>query len=168
MKLRYLYVIGVPAIVICTLAYLVVWPAKTHTVFPRVVQNGCGKFSVQMDTVMPFGDSKGYMYYIGVPSKYKQYQSCSGIVLFGTSAIMITTDCPTDTTNIEYIKTKRHFLIWVGIGDTVYDRRIGYELVFANKELALAAMNSYNRRTNEEKEFLDSIKKCHTYNTITQ
>ena len=126
-------------------------PKVDEIKFPRVAQNQCGGYAVQMYRDIPqLGHDTTY-FYIG-----KYVERSSGRVIRGTGFWI---DSQPDT--LQVLISRKHDQIW--IGDTIYNSSAGYEIIFSTKDLAQNALNSWLRKTKEESDFKDSVLKCHTY-----
>lgn len=135
-------------------------------IFPRVVQNGCGGYAVQIRE-SPEHSGPGAYYFIGVRPK-SLINKCAHTGFLRSSGGYVTLGdeyCIVDTLGIEVLKQQRHDSAWSHIADTMYTYKSPYELIFKTRESATAAMNSYLRRLEYETSFSDSIAKCHTYGT---
>jgi hypothetical protein len=146
MKYLHLFLVAL-ALVSCTTT-----PSTTPAVpnFPRVVKNGCGRYSIQMDLFVTNKDT--LFNYIGLKSK----QPMRGIVIFGGW------DSPKEDT-IKILKDKKHNQIWAALGDTIFEARTPYELQFQDSTTPVKVLAYYRQRVDLEKVFTDSIDLCHVY-----
>jgi len=77
--------------------------------------------------------------------------------------VVVVRDCGKDTTDVETLTQLRRKAIWGAAKDTGYNYSAGRELIFDTQPQAEAVLNSYLKRVNDEKSFIDSITNCHTY-----